>query len=306
MKKLIQHLRSSDRNRLFGVIGRMISNSIWILVLFDWVISSKKDSLRLEEVNSNLPRMFIYVHHSDSGTLDLYDERVLKEAKLNGFATILFSNKQLEKNQYVDYCFQKNRFGRDFAVLRNMARILKFNSNQRIDFFYLNDSMIWQVNGISTLCSVFDKAESNLIIFPTESLNPTHHVQPFFLFAKLDKEKFHEFSISFEWIKNLHFKRSLIYLNEYRIARKLLERNWNIKILAPYWEILNAENNFRKNNSEQFYDSSFKFYNPTQHFWRMLPSFQIQAVKKSLIHNNPVGIANPPSSVSSALKTLRA
>jgi hypothetical protein len=253
---------------------------------------------------TGLTRMFIYVHHSKSGSLEMHDERVLLEAKLSGYSTILISNGQHKKYQNVDFFHQKSRFGRDFSVLRDMARTLKFSKNQSVEFFYLNDSMIWKVNGISMLLAELDKSKINTLTFPTESYNPRYHVQPYFLFTKIEKEKFNDFSLSFEWIRNFHFKRSLIYLNEYRMAYKLVEKNWKIEVLAPYWEILEVENRFRERNFEECYDSTFKFYNPTQHFWRALSIFHIQGVKKSLINKNPVGITNPPSSFRNALNLL--
>ena len=255
-------------------------------------------------MTTGLTRMFIYVHHSKSGTLEMHDERVLLEAKLSGYSTILISNGQHKKYQNVDYFHRKSRFGRDFSVLRDMARTLRFNKNQSVEFFYLNDSMIWKVNGISLLLAELDQSKINTLTFPTESYNPRYHVQPYFLFTRIEKEKFNDFSLSFEWIRNFHFKRSLIYLNEYRMAKKLVEKNWKIEVLAPYWEILEVENKFREKHFEECYDSTFKFYNPTQHFWRALPKFQIHAVKKSLIYQNPVGIRNAPQTKISALEAL--
>jgi hypothetical protein len=304
MAKITQSLRASHRNAISNILARILANSAWVIVIMDQIISSNKQSFELLNFNFGLSRLFIYVHHSKTGLLDKYDKQVLKEAKSSGFSTILVSNGRFIDIKNADYIFRKNRFGRDFAVLRDMARSLKLNNNQLISFFYMNNSMVWKDNGISELIDVLEKSDIDTVIFPTESYNPVHHVQPYFVFAKLEKEKIVKFSSSFEWIKNFHFRRSLIYLNEYRIAHKLLKRNWKIKVVAPYWELIETENRIRETKFEEILDPTYKLYNPTQHMWKSLSKFHISGVKKSLIFKNPVGIKNSPSNISNALASM--
>jgi hypothetical protein len=185
-----------------------------------------------------------------------------------------------------------------------MARSLELNDNESVSFFYLNNSMIWQKNGICELINKLKNSESNIIYFPTESYNPVYHVQPYFVFANLNQDCVKDFSSNFEWIRNFHLKRSLIYFNEYRIARKLLERNWQIRVIAPYKELIELENQSRLTKSEELLDSTYRHYNPTQHMWKSLSKFHINGVKRSLVFKNPLGIKNSPKNVNDAFASM--
>lgn len=304
MGNIVQASRSSERGALICILARTFAFSLWPVVIMDRLVSSNSNKLKLLDFDFNLSRIFIYVHHSESRLLDDYDKQVLEEAKSSGFSTILVSNGEFNSAENTDYIFRKNRFGRDFGVLRDMARSLTLNGNQTISFFYLNNSMVWKKNGIFDLINVLEKSKVNVLVFPTESFNPVHHVQPYFLFAKLEKDKFNHFSSSFNWIRNFHFRRSLIYLNEYRIARKLLDNDWKIQVLAPYWKLIETENRVRQNKFEELLDPTYKLYNPTQHMWKSLSKFHISGIKKSLIFKNPGGVKNSPTNARDALASM--
>jgi hypothetical protein len=291
--------------------GIAIKFLVWTLKILmkvgtkiDYIFSTNKALYDFSKIGSNSPRIFVFVHHSKSGLLDEYDLKVLKEAKISGFSTVLVSNGPICEISNADFVVQKNRNGRDFSVLRDAARSMRLNRNKQIEFFYLNNSMVWQDSAILDLIRNFQNSEKNVLIFPTESFNPLYHVQPYFMYVKLDISVIFKFSSSFEWIRNFHFRRSIIYFNEYRMAGKLNSKNWKIRVVAPYWNLLESENKYRQVSNQVILDSNFKFYNPNQHFWKSLSLFQINGVKRSLIYRNPVGIKDAPCNESNALTSM--
>jgi len=275
-----------------------------LLSTVDWLISSNKNSLELPELDSSHSRIFVFVHHSKSGFLDSYDQNALLEARKSGFTTILVTNCETLDNSNADLTIKKGRYGRDFAALRDLARSVKFNKSKSVEFLYLNNSMVWQENAVFSLIELLRSLERESIWFPTDSNNPSYHVQPYFLYVNLVESDYQKFASSFEWIKNYHMKRSLIFFGEYQIFRKLKEKSWNVRVVAPYSEVLLAENRFRILKGEALLNPRVDLYNSTQHLWRSLSTFGLRGVKRSLVLQNPVGVENPPINFESALTQL--
>ena len=92
MKRLVRHLRSPDRGFAISTLRQGFRVILRLLSAVDWVVSSNKTSLELPEFDSSHSRIFVFVHHSESGFLDSYDQNVLIEAKQSGFTTILVTN----------------------------------------------------------------------------------------------------------------------------------------------------------------------------------------------------------------------
>lgn len=304
MKRLVRHLRSPDCGFTISTLRRGVRAILRLLSAVDWLISSNKTSLQLPEFDSSHSRIFVFVHHSESGFLDSYDQNVLVEAKKSGFTTILVTNCGTLDNSIADVTIKKARYGRDFAVMRDLSRSVEFIKNRELEFFYLNNSMVWKKSGVVEIVKFLRSLEKGTIWFPTDSNNPIYHVQPYFLYVNLEESDYLKFATSFEWIRNYHLRRSLIFFGEYQIFSKLKEKSWNIRVVAPYSEVLLAENSFRTFKGEAPLNPRFDLYNPTQHLWRSLSIFGIRGVKRSLILQNPVGVENSPVNFESALTQL--
>jgi hypothetical protein len=188
--------------------------------------------------------------------------------------------------------------------MRDLARSVKSIKSKELEFFYLNNSIVWQKTGVVEIVKFLRSLEKGSIWFPTDSNNPIYHVQPYFLYVNLEESDYLKFATSFEWIKNYHMRRSLIFFGEYQIFGKLKEKSWNVRVVAPYSEVLLAENRFRTLKGEVLLNPRFDLYNPTQHLWRSLSIFEIRGVKRSLVLQNPVGIENPPVNFECALTQM--
>ena len=305
MRELVKYLRSLERGMTVRAFRRVLSYTLRGLSCFDWLFSSNSINTDLTDFDFSQSKLFIYVHHSNIQHLSEFDRHVLDEAKASGFDTILVSNQFSYNQECADFVFKKGTYGRDFSILRDMARSLARNQQDSVEFFYLNDSMIWREGGITEIIERLRRSKSGNILFPTDSFNPSYHVQPYFLYVRLGKADFPKFAVSFEWIKNYRFRRSLIYFNEYRIANRLKKYSWTLEVLAPYFEVLELENCYRLQEGEVLIDIKSKRYNPTQHLWRSLSLFGIHAVKKSLVFQNPVKVENAPANITIALQTMR-
>jgi hypothetical protein len=297
-------LRASERNRIIALVRKCYAAVLSKLLLVDWFFSSRKTQITQREIQVSNSKIFVFVHYSKSSLIDVYDRNVLLALRQLGFFIILVTNSLGDSNNLADVVLKKGRFGRDFSNLRDVVRNIVTDEISELEFFYLNNSMIWKSNTFPALVDLLRQFPLNEIIVPTISLNPRFHAQPFFVYCRLDRLHQTLFQSSFNWIRNLHFKRSVVLFSEVKFYKKLRYLGWNISPVADYWDLLKIENDLRAQNGEDVLSGDCALYNPTQHFWRCLPSVSIHAVKRSLAESNPVNVKNGPKDFKDAISFL--
>ena len=291
--KVVKKLRSS------------ITRTLVPIYYLDNLFASSSESFKLQLENEPFRSIFCLVHHSDDGELDEFDKSILKQMQILEFFTVLITNAPQQNLENADCVILKGKYGRDFSAMRDMARSFASDNPVDIEFLFMNNSMAWDYRKIKSFVAGLRESPTNSLIFPTNSKYPVEHVQPYCFYIKLLSSSVNKFSKSFEWIRDWRLRRSIIYFGEYRILSEMFSRGWKSEILAPYEQVLQTENEFRRKNAvETLVDDSI-YYNPTQHMWRSLSKFGLAAVKKSLVLINPAGIIDPPISLMNALDSLR-
>jgi hypothetical protein len=283
--------RSPERKGLFFVAQKIFKWVIFPFLYLDYLLSKSKHIYTFSGLDYVDEKVLIYVKH---GKLDKYDFAVLDFFSKENFFTILCST-TAEDCGFADHWLKKKKFGRDSSFLRDFARSLKSYSGDNLEFLFLNDSMIWDTAALPEMVRRLRKNMVNTIMFPTESINPKTHFQHYLIHVKLDQNGIQKFHSSFDWVKTLHFKRSLVLFIEYKIQKKLSSKGWKTDTIVKYRELFNS--------AEEAI--SQKRFNPTQHLWDRLPNRGIVGVKRSLIFSNPVGVPNSPMSPEEALLVIR-
>ena len=255
------------------------------------MLSNSEAIYKFPMINIEKAQILGYVKH---GRLDKFDIEILEFFAEMGFQTFLCST-DIRDSKHANEWVRKENFGRDSSFLRDFARNLQFIEFERLEIVILNDSMVWDSVGLRSLIEKLRASEHNKIFFPTESIYPKSHVQPYLIYASLDKDYVQKFSKSFEWIRTLHFKRSLIEYVEYPMLSKLEDQGWLVGVVVRHKDLFATE-------TEAF---NGKKLNPTQHLWRCLPVHGIVGIKRSLINTNPVNVHDAPRNLDEALTSLR-
>lgn len=304
MANVLRFLRATDRNPVVILIRKLFSIILRKILFFDWLLSSNRSQIDPVSTRIDLTSIFMFVHYSKTNQIDQFDRNVLLEMRQLGFTVILVTNSSNDCDELADIVLKKGKFGRDFASLRDVVRMIPINSREIVEVLYMNSSMIWKKRSLATLLNLLRRFPINEVVVPTISLNPVQHAQPFFVYTRLDFPHQVHYQKSFDWIKNVRFKRSAVIFSEYRFFTTLTDYGWKVSPVANYWELVRVENQIRKNMNELPLSEKNTLYNPTQHFWRCLPHFGIFAIKRTLVEKNPVCVRNPPVGVLAASKYL--
>jgi len=304
MANLLRFFRATDRNPVVILFRKLFSIILQKILFFDWLLSSNRSQIDPVSVKIDLTSIFVFAHYSKKNQIDQFDRNVLLEMRQLGFTVILVTNASNDCDRLADIVVKKGKFGRDFASLRDVVRMIPANTNECVEILYMNSSMIWKKCSFSTLLKLLREFPINDVVVPTISLNPVQHAQPFFVYTRLDFPHLVKYQKSFDWIKNVRFKRSAVVFSEYRFFRTLTGYGWQVSPVANYWELLRVENKIRNKMGELPLSEMNTLYNPTQHFWRSLPHFGIFAIKRTLVEKNPVNVRNPPVGVLAASKYL--
>ena len=232
------------------------------------------------QLNTN--KVFCMAHYSNSSSLDPFDAEILQCAKDMGFTTILFTNQTGIQSQYVDQVIRKPSRGRDGAVLVALARSLStFTKFSEVEIWFVNSSVVWDITRVSALYNYFKNVSTNTIVFPTQSNYPSFHVQPYFIFVRLNTQGLEKFSTAFEWIRATRFKRTTVAFYEYRLAKILQQMGWNIEVICDLkksYEL--SEIDSGGISFEEFLKTDF---NPSSDIWEKLRSVNVPCVKKRIL-----------------------
>jgi hypothetical protein len=304
MANFLKFLRATDRNPGVILFRKLFAKILHKILFFDWILSSNRSQIDPVSIEIDPTSIFVFAHYSKKNQIDDFDKNVLLEMRQLGFTVILVTNSSNDCDKLADIVLKKGKFGRDFATLRDVVRMIPTNNGGYVEILYMNSSMIWKKCSFSTLLKLLRNFPLNDVVVPTISLNPVQHAQPFFVYTRLDFPHLVLYKKSFDWIKNVRFKRSAVIFSEYRFCSSLTGYGWQVSPVANYSELLKVENQIRSELGELPLSEKNTRYNPTQHFWRCLPHFGIFAIKRTLVEKNPVYVRNPPVGVLAASKYL--
>jgi len=261
-----------------------------------FLLSNNRNLYAIEPKLSDGSKVFVYVARS---RLNKEDRKVISFFQEKNFYTIVFAKSNSSESTKCDLLISKSSQGRDLGVLRDVARSLGLTDSKvrNLHLLMLNDSMIWDTKNLDKLLFQVQKFGPNCFAFPTESFFPRHHVQPYLVSIILEgRAQIDKYSKSFEWIRNLHWKRSFVVQIEYKLKDELEKRQWQSEVIAPYDEILKIFDAISNSTTKIHIRGKL---NPNQHLWLFLGFFGIYGIKKSLLFSNPCNITDPPKSLNS-------
>ena len=291
---LSRYLRSFERNVFLLAFRSFIGFLLNKLTRLDFLLSNNRNQYEIRPELQNNSKIFVYVAREK---LSDDDKKIISFFKEKKFYTLIIAQANFSENIACDLFVVKSRKGRDLGALRDVARSLYSTDSAVINlhFLMLNDSMLWDSRKLNELLLEVNKFSPNTFAFPTESFFPRHHVQPYLVSIKLEgREQIEKFSNSFEWIRNLHWKRSFVAQIEYKLNDELVKEQWRSKVIAPYYEILNI---FESASEIAIKNQIRDKLNPNQHFWVFLGFFGLYGIKKSLLFSNPCNIVDAPMSI---------
>jgi hypothetical protein len=298
-------LTNADAPKLIKIARHFLANCLIPVYLIDNLFSTNKKTNQIHSYDAEENRILCFIHHSKTEELDDFDVDCLKQLNEIGFYVLLVTNANISKPDFINEVFLKAKHGRDLGGLRDFARSLNGIQKESLEILYMNNSLAWGNGSMKILIDQLRNFDRSCLVFPTSSEYPHSHVQPYLIYASLDSDGIKKFSESFEWIRNWKLKRSIVFLGEYKIWEKLRATGWKSRVLAPYDEVLLEENTLRKNIGENLLSPNSRYYNATQHMWRVLPKFGIFGVKRSLISHNPAGLSKAPLEITEALGRLK-
>lgn len=257
---------------------------LMVLARLDHITSKSKIHTYFVNDIGNLDRIFCLAHYSNYSKLDSFDANILKKAKELGFYTILYTNQDSIQSDFVDRIILKSIRGRDAAVLADFAKGLRhLKVDEALDVCFMNNSFAWDPEYFEEIYSRATSGSKNTIVFPTESSYPSRHVQPYSLFVSLDKLGIVKFSESFNWIKEWRFKRTIVFLYEYELIKKLKDLSWDIRSICDAGSLAREyQNEF--NIKIDFAEYHLLDINPTTELWGILPKMGLAGIKKAIAY----------------------
>ena len=135
-----RYFRSQTRGNLISVSRRILGRLLNALAGIDYLLSDNNILYRLQEVPQDVKKLFVFVSHDELLNSEI---QLLMKMKELGFYSILFSNQTQDIDLPVDLFVKKMKYGRDFAVYRDVARSLDKNRSVQLEVLMLNSSMYW-------------------------------------------------------------------------------------------------------------------------------------------------------------------
>jgi hypothetical protein len=286
----VRYLRDLERGPFLTLLRKSLKSLMRPIIKLDFVFSSTKPIYRNLQWDQDAGRIFVFIKH---GKMDKFDMQILEFFRDKDFFTLLFST-EYEDSIYADQWQKKRLFGRDSSILRDVSRTFGNIETHELELAIFNDSMVWDEMEMPNLLAKLRSYPKNTIVFPTESMYPVSHVQPYFVYANMDKRTLQKYSVSFEWIKTYHLKRSMVQFVEYLMRDTLENAGWLVEVVAKHKQLVTSAG---KKVTDEF--------NPTQHLWKSLPKCGIVGIKRSLVNTNPVNVIDAPRNFEDAIKNLR-
>jgi hypothetical protein len=211
-----------------------------------------------------------YAHFSSSQQLETSDRETINQIASLTDQFVVSTNKP----ELMDFLhdekvsIQKRNLGFDLAMHRDVLHALNKSLIWPQYLILTNNSLIWDSpNGFKEQfqeCERFSNTSGATIIFMTDSLQPSHHLQSYFIFVNTSDNETQELIYStFTRCRNWRLKRSAVFFGEKRLLTSLgsMPRTSVMYPIVALWEL------FTKNRKLLDKHSNLKveFLNPNQH-----------------------------------------
>jgi hypothetical protein len=270
------------------------------LVLDHLTSNTNNRIIGIEQISdTNREKIAIFATYSGRN-FDKSDISVLKTLKDRGYAVVVVSNGEktdIEKcSTLISYYLLRENLGFDLASFRDAFRQFGRNATQ---ILFINDSIIWPRDNFTEMLEKMEHSgKAGEVVGVTESLQRVRHLQSF-CFYVAGEASIAKFGKTLELIRNWRFKRTAVSYGELRLSSKFEGSSLKLVPIFPYESIVRAwsESNIRGRNYEdiRYLISRNVSLNPTQHFWNIILDLPGGFVKRSLLENNPAGLADLPS-----------
>ena len=158
--------------------------------------------------------------------------------------------------------------------------------------------MIWSIGSLRTLIKTLEQDRIVAdVIYLTESIQVERHGQSYFIYLTFPTDNFtvHDLSDFFhKKIRNTKLKRTAVLFGEFGLFKYFTTKNLTIEFVCKYEQLRSA---YIESNSDYKEEWVKKLLlknvplNPTQHLWWVAYELGLPGIKKSLLAENPAGLA---------------
>ena len=256
----------------------------------DYLVSPQENLIQDYTSNVTAEKIVVYVCYKDVSErdkkiLDLFESLNWKVINIVNTFEVSPPN----KNTF----FRKN-LGYDFGAYRDA--ILSIKDCKKL--LLINSSMIWSIGSLRTLIETFDQDRIVAdVIYLTESIQVERHGQSYFIYLTFPTGNFtvHDLSDFFhKEIRNTKLKRTAVLFGEFGIFKYFTTKNLTIEFVCTYEQLRSAYIESNSHYKEEWVNKLLLKnvpLNPTQHLWWVAYELGLPGIKKSLLVENPAGLA---------------
>ncbi len=257
----------------------------WLSIL-DHATASKKPVTRVPKIEVQEQSIFVsYAHFSPNQKLEDCDRKTVNQISSLTDHYVISTNKPklmgfLEEKKVA---IQGRNLGFDLAMHRDVVVTLNKSSVWPRYLILTNNSLTWESpNGfelqIQECIKLSDRCGAT-IIFMTESLQPSFHLQSYFIFFNTSDKKTQELIYAtYSKCRNWRWKRTAVFFGEKRLLTNL-GLNPTTFVMFPIdalWALFKKRNNHTDGHT----NLKVEFLNPSQHLLTEMKLMGAQFQKK--------------------------
>ena len=237
----------------------------------DHISSSKQPVMHVPRIQVREHSTFIsYAHFSANQQLESSDRETINQIASFTDEFVISTNKPELMGFLQDHkvAIQKRNLGFDLAMHRDVIHALNRSKIWPQYLILTNNSLIWdKPDGLKEQfqeCVRFSSSSGANIIFMTDSLQSSYHLQSYFIFV--DTSGIEARGIiykTFSRCRNWRNKRTAVFFGEKRILTRLATST-DIRVMFPIFSLLEL---FAKNDSvlQEKINQIARIINPNQH-----------------------------------------
>ena len=256
----------------------------------DYLVSPQENLIQDYTSNVTAEKIVVYVCYKDVSErdrkiLDLFESLNWKVINIVNTFEVSPPNKNT---------FFRMNLGYDFGAYRDA--ILSIKDCKKL--LLINSSMIWSIGSLRTLIETFDQDRIVAdVIYLTESIQVERHGQSYFIYLTFPTGNFtvHDLSDFFhKKIRNTKLKRTAVLFGEFGIFKYFTSKNLKIEFVCTYEQLRSAYIESNSHYKEEWVNKLLLKnvpLNPTQHLWWVAYELGLPGIKKTLLVENPAGLA---------------
>lgn len=206
--------------------------------MLDYITANKHNSLIFSTKSDKKinPKVAIYISFQ---TLqgDKYEDVLFDALEAIGFTIIKIINSDVSKqiNSLSDPVLREND-GADLGAIRDIFTLI--DANHVTELFIFNSSLAY-LNNIEDFLQAVRQKDIDQVTVGVQSYQKIMHFQSYFYYAS--GKGVAALKKSFEVVRNVRYKRTLINFGEIWISRRLIRSGIQLNVLYPYLDILNRK-----------------------------------------------------------------